>query len=235
MEVKMSKAVESAAGLFRAVEIWKELAVGKVGAENPKAFTEAELSVKTWMNCNSENSYWNHFHHYRRLNGLVMRSFWNSSKTNGNEYPALARYDGRIGKLTKAVAVIDSMKRVRCGATNVAKAMAINEGKKLGLNIASEFTNKTYTELVAIGEDPKLAAEIAIEGMRVAKETQLLEDSSKQEIFKGVAVELVDILNKSPALTARDEIYSEVFGDKDSLSSGNPNVKKKDEKDEELF
>jgi hypothetical protein len=226
----MTKAFEGDVGLTRAVEIWKELNIGKYGAEKAQSPSEAELSVKTWVNCINENHYWDNIGHYKRLNQKLLDHFWRESKNHDEEYPKLARYDGRIGKMTKAIATMDALKRVRCGATNIGKAMAINEGKKLNLNIAAEFTSKTYQSLIDQGEDPKLAANIAIEGIRVAKETQLLSSMDKTEIFRGVSDQLISILNGNPQIIAIDNKHQEIFGERDALSLNNPNCKKRKEK-----
>ena len=221
------KAVEGQAGIVRAIEIWKEQQVSLYGAEKPQSKTEAELSVLTWDKCTNENLYWERFSHYRRLNQKLLDYFWMESKANEKEYPALARYNGRIGKMTKSIATMDALSRVRSAGTNVSKAMAINEGKKLGLNIANEFTSVTYKKLVELGEDPSLAADIAIEGLRVAKTTNLISDMSRTDVMKEVAGELFDMLNGNPQITARDELYQEVYGDSDALSKNNPNCKNK--------
>lgn len=222
----MAKALEGKAGIPRALEIWKELQVGKQGVEKKK-WSEELLSEKTWANCYNAATYQQKKGHYQRLNDKIIRIFWDKAKANQRGYPPLKRHDGHIGMFTKALAILDVQTRVKTSVTHIGKAMAIKEGKKLEMNVAAEFSHGLYGKLVELGEDPRHASQIAIEAARAAKETKELAMMDKKEVLNGIAHGVIDVLNKNDDIIKKDKEMKKLTNGKDSLSKQNPNCDKK--------
>jgi hypothetical protein len=226
-QTEIVKAVEGDVGIPMALEIWKKLDVSRYGAEHPKAWLEAELSIATWLNCNSENDYNNNMWHYRNINNKVMRKYTEEKQAEDKKFPPLTRYYGKICKMTLKTATMSVERDTKTASTKLTKAISVNEGQGLNLNVLNNFTNQTIKKLVEVEKlDPKIAVEM-IKGINEAvAHNTLLSQMDKKEAFKGIADSFIEILNNRPEITIQDQKHFDAFGKRDTLSDQNPNVDK---------
>lgn len=225
----MVKAVEGKIGLIRAIEIWKELEVKKVGAGHHRAWKEMELSRKTWIDCNSALDYENKMGHYKRLNNMVMKYFYDQSKQNNQEYPPLLRRRGKIGMMTNSLAVTEINRNIHMSATTAVKAMDINKGKDLGIGVAERLTSDLVGKAVALGFDDKETAKMFIDSQIKAIKQISMTHEERQDLSKNIVNDIMDTLNQNPQITQQDQKHQDLVGGRDSLSSNNPNVRKADD------
>lgn len=229
----MVKAVEGKAGLIRAVEIWKEFEVKKVGAGHPQAWVEMELSRKTWIDCNSALDYENNIGHYKRLNNMVIKYFYDQSKQKNQEYPPLMRKYGKIGLMTDSLAVTEVNKNIHTSATTAVKAMDINKGKDLGIDVAGRLTSDLIGKAVVLGFDDKETAKMFIDSQISAIKQINMTPDERRALGKEIASSLIDSFNMNPQITHHDQKHQDLVGGRDSLSSNNPNVRKADNSNEQ--
>ncbi len=227
----MVKALESKSnvGLTMAVEIWKGLKVKIYGAGQPKAWEECELSKKTWVNCNSDSDYEDAIGHYQRLNNRVMRHFYEMSKRNVQEYPPLMRRNGKIGKMTDSLAIIEVSRNIRTSATTAVKAMDINRGKDLGIDVPGRLIGDLIGKAKALGFDDKETAKKFIDSQISAIKQISMTPDERSALGKEIAGSLIDSFNTNSQIIHHDQKHQDLVGERDSLSTNNPNVHKADD------
>jgi hypothetical protein len=228
-QTQIVKALEGDLGVPAALDIWKQLEVSRFGAENPKAWEEAELSVATWINCNNTKDYYANQWHYQNINNKVMRKYKEERQEADKTFPPLVRYYGKICMMTKATAVMVATRDTRTASTKLTKAISVNEGQGLNLPIMNDFTNQTIRKLVEVEKMPTAIAVEMVKGINEAvAHNRLLSQMDKKDAFKGIADSFIEILNDRPEITIQDQKHYNAFGKKDALSDQNPNVNKDD-------
>lgn len=221
----MTKAIEGKAGVEEAVHIWKKVAQLRISPDKPQAIEEWELSTLTWLDCKTEKDYYDNRDRYKRLNNMVMEEFWMLSKNNEKAYPPLKRWNGRIGKMTDSLARVDVGIRTRVAGSNIAKALAINEGRELGMNVLGDVVDRTMKVLEEKQENPALAADFAIETVRAIKAAEQLSTMDRKEALQGITEGILKELRSKPVLIKRDQEIKDK-GFKDALADSNENVAK---------
>jgi hypothetical protein len=225
------KIIESTSvySVTEAAKIWKSIKELQKPANDDGAITEAELSVLTWLECDSEAVFLRNEGRYQRLNDAVMAYFLEQSRAKQEEYPPLKRFKGKIGKMTVFLAEKDVSARRKTAESHLTKAISINEGMDLGRNIPQEFASGYMDKLISQGYDPKYAAQLAMDIVKEVKINERISDMSRKKLTKMLAKGMVEEFSRSPALIANDKRIL-ALGKKDSLAMQNKNISDEEKK-----
>jgi len=225
----MVKAVEGKVGLSKAVEIWIELEVKKYGAGHPLAWDEKELSKKTWVNCETDADYLNASGYYKRLNNMIIKHFYNLSKQNNQEYPIFKRRNGKIGEMTNSLARIEVNRNIKLSGTTAVKAMDINKGKELKIDVQGRLIGDLMGKAKALGFDDRETAKLFIESQISAIKQIAMTPEEHRDLASEIASSIINTINQNPQITQQDQKHQNLFGKNDSLSTSNPNVQKSED------
>jgi hypothetical protein len=212
----------------QAMLIWAGIKELEEDAATDKAILESELSIKTWLDCDTEAKYEKHKDKYQRVNDAVKDKFNEGARDAKQPYPILVRHHNRIGRMTLALGHRNIDIRVKTAATCMKNSTAINQGLKLGRNIPREFVHDFSTKLIDAGYDPRYAAQLAVETVKeIETNNAMVEKLGKAKLKKmrnDICAKVLGVLNSKPALIQKDQEMADK-GKADTLAKGNKNVK----------
>lgn len=197
------------------IDYWKALGVDKYVFENPKALTEEELCIRTYIGCTKQN-FDRDRDNYKHFNNRIIEEWGIQNKGT----PIIMRDYGRPiknvrGAVTKICKVTPrrmkrSVKRlINISAGTIARAYVLNDKLQLGQPVYQKLMEESIQLISEKDKIPLPAArEIFTEAITAFK---VLEEYKKdpEKARKQIAGAVLDVLDMRPALVYEDQRMQE--------------------------
>lgn len=224
----MKKAVASKLGVPRAIQIWTKLKVLDRTFPEKKAWTEKELTAKTWQGIDDPEDFRKDPHKWRYFNNLVMDEIERRSRAYVidrffDKATPTSKRETKICKPDRLRVMNKLTRNVNQGAGNVGNAISLNDLSNSGQNILADFAEAFSDKLDRLGmpleEIGKHMQQLFISAAKKNAYISQLQGTTIKEIKYEFANDVLSVLDSKPKIEAKDIEMDEISHGRDGLAN----------------